>query len=398
MNILTLLDGMSLEEIGKAVMAERNSCVQAKAQELLDRLMENEICEFFEDAANAQEGNFRNGFYSRTVNTAFSPLTLRVPRDRIGNFRTKLLSPYQRTAGNICELIQRLYIRGMTEREIVDQILDEFGVTLSRETVRKTVNKVLGEAISFNTRVIPDCPIVFLDGTYVPLRRRYDDTSKVQKECIMVALGITREGNKVILGYYFTPNEGAGAWDEVLENLRSRGLYSPSLFVTDGLQGMPEAIHRAFLLAKHQLCLVHQTRTICRDVRKSDRKQIADEFEKVYHSGSKSEAEGKLSDFETKWEKTYPNMVKKLRKKEGLFTFMSYPEPLWKTIYTSNAIEGFNSKLKRATRQRIILNSEDNAMIVITACCADYNKNAERIVLRHFSEMTDQQKNELLMD
>ena len=202
---------------------------------------------------------------------------------------------------------------------------------------------------------------------------------------------------KVILGYYFTPNEGSLAWDEVLENLRSRGLYSPSLFVTDGLQGMPEAIHRIFPMARHQLCLVHQTRTICKDVRKSDRKQIAKEFSEVYHSICRSEAEKKLSEFEVKWEKTYPNMVKKLRKKEGLFTYMSYPEQLWKTIYTSNAIEGFNSKLKRATRKRIIMNSEENAMIVITSCCADYNKNSERIVLRHFSEMSDQQKNELLM-
>ena len=84
----------------------------------------------------------------------------------------------------------------MTEREIIDQIIDDFGVTLSKETIRKIVNKVLGDAIAFNTSALPDCPIVFLDGTYVPLRRRYDDTSKVQKECVMLALGITREGKR----------------------------------------------------------------------------------------------------------------------------------------------------------------------------------------------------------
>ena len=397
MNILSLIDGMSEEEIGKIIVGEVNSFICEKAQTLLDGLMKNEIIDFFADASNATDGNFRNGYYSRTLNTVYGPLTLRVPRDRIGQFKTKFFVPYKRTTDNICEMIQRLYVRGMTEREIVDEINDDFGTSLSRETVRTTVNKVLKEALDFNKRVIPNCPIVFLDGTYVPIKRRYEGTSKVEKECVMVALGITEEGEKVVLGFYFTPNEGAWSWDDVLADLKSRGLYSASLFVTDGLQGMPEAIHRNYPKAKHQLCLVHETRTICRDVRKSDRKTVSGDFKNVYSAKDKAEAESRLSGFEAKWEKTYPNMVRKLRKQIDLFTFMDYPKLLWKSIYTSNAIEGFNSKLKRLTRKRILMNSEDNAVITIVSCCADYNKNAGKIRLRKFNDMSDEEKNSLLL-
>lgn len=397
MNILSLIDGMSEEEIGKMIVGEMNSFICEKAQTLLDGLMKNEIIDYFADASNATEGNFRNGYYSRTLNTVYGPLTLRVPRDRIGQFKTKFFVPYKRTTDNICEMIQRLYVRGMTEREIVDEINDDFGTSLSRETVRTTVNKVLKEALDFNKRVIPNCPIVFLDGTYVPIKRRYEGTSKVEKECVMVALGITEEGEKVVLGFYFTPNEGAWSWDDVLADLKSRGLYSASLFVTDGLQGMPEAIHRNYPKAKHQLCLVHETRTICRDVRKSDRKAVSGDFKDVYSAKDRAEAESRLSDFESKWEKTYPNMVRKLRKQIDLFTFMDYPKLLWKSIYTSNAIEGFNSKLKRLTRKRILMNSEDNAVITIVSCCADYNKNAGKIRLRKFNDMSDEEKNNLLL-
>ena len=397
MNILSLIDGMSEEEIGKIIVGEVNSFICEKAQTLLDGLMKNEIIDFFADASNATDGNFRNGYYSRTLNTVYGPLTLRVPRDRIGQFKTKFFVPYKRTTDNICEMIQRLYVRGMTEREIVDEINDDFGTSLSRETVRTTVNKVLKEALDFNKRVIPNCPIVFLDGTYVPIKRRYEGTSKVEKECVMVALGITEEGEKVVLGFYFTPNEGAWSWDDVLADLKSRGLYSASLFVTDGLQGMPEAIHRNYPKAKHQLCLVHETRTICRDVRKSDRKAVSGGFKNVYSAKDRAEAESRLSDFESKWEKTYPNMVRKLRKQIDLFTFMDYPKLLWKSIYTSNAIEGFNSKLKRLTRKRILMNSEDNAVITIVSCCADYNKNAGKIRLRKFNDMSDEEKNSLLL-
>ena len=396
MNILSLIDGMSEEEIGKIIVGEVNSFICEKAQTLLDGLMKNEIIDFFADASNATDGNFRNGYYSRTLNTVYGPLTLRVPRDRIGQFKTKFFVPYKRTTDNICEMIQRLYVRGMTEREIVDEINDDFGTSLSRETVRTTVNKVLKEALDFNKRVIPNCPIVFLDGTYVPIKRRYEGTSKVEKECVMVALGITEEGEKVVLGFYFTPNEGAWSWDDVLADLKSRGLYSASLFVTDGLQGMPEAIHRNYPKEKHQLCLVHETRTICRDVRKSDRKAVSGDFKNVYSAKDRAEAESRLSGFEAKWEKTYPNMVRKLRKQIDLFTFMDYPKLLWKSIYTSNAIEGFNSKLKRLTRKRILMNSEDNAVITIVSCCADYNKNAGKIRLRKFNDMSDEEKNSLL--
>ena len=397
MNILSLIDGMSEEEIGKIIVGEVNSFICEKAQTLLDGLMKNEIIDFFADASNATDGNFRNGYYSRTLNTVYGPLTLRVPRDRIGQFKTKFFVPYKRTTDNICEMIQRLYVRGMTEREIVDEINDDFGTSLSRETVRTTVNKVLKDALDFNKRVIPNCPIVFLDGTYVPIKRRYEGTSKVEKECVMVALGITEEGEKVVLGFYFTPNEGAWSWDDVLADLKSRGLYSASLFVTDGLQGMPEAIHRNYPKAKHQLCLVHETRTICRDVRKSDRKTVSGDFKNVYSAKDRAEAESRLSGFEAKWEKTYPNMVRKLRKQIDLFTFMDYPKLLWKSIYTSNAIEGFNSKLKRLTRKRILMNSEDNAVITIVSCCADYNKNAGKIRLRKFNDMSDEEKNSLLL-
>ena len=397
MNILSLIDGMSEDEIGKMIVGEMNSFICEKAQTLLDGLMKNEIIDYFADASNATEGNFRNGYYSRTLNTVYGPLTLRVPRDRIGQFKTEFFVPYKRTTDNICEMIQRLYVRGMTEREIVDEINDDFGTSLSRETVRTTVNKVLKDALDFNRRIIPNCPIVFLDGTYVPIERRYEGTAKVEKECVMVALGITEEGEKVVLGFYFAPNEGAWSWDDVLADLKSRGLYSVSLFVTDGLQGMPEAIHRNYPKAKHQLCLVHETRTICRDVRKSDRKAVSGGFKDVYSAKDRAEAESRLSDFESKWEKTYPNMVRKLRKQIDLFTFMDYPKLLWKSIYTSNAIEGFNSKLKRLTRKRILMNSEDNAVITIVSCCADYNKNAGKIRLRKFNDMSDEEKNSLLL-
>ena len=106
MNILSLIDGMSEDEIGKMIVGEMNSFICEKAQTLLDGLMKNEIIDYFADASNATEGNFRNGYYSRTLNTVYGPLTLRVPRDRIGQFKSEFFAPYKQATDKICERIQ----------------------------------------------------------------------------------------------------------------------------------------------------------------------------------------------------------------------------------------------------------------------------------------------------
>ena len=160
---------------------------------------------------------------------------------------------------------------------------------------------------------------------------------------------------------------------------------------------MPEAIHRTFPLAKHQLCLVHETRALCRNARKSDRKNISDAFRYVYTAGNKKEAEERLTAMEEEWEKTYPSMIRRLKKQENLLTFMDYPEALWKTINTSNTIESLNAKLKRLTRKRILMNSENNAIITIASSCTEYNKNAGKITLRHFGDLSEEERKELFL-
>lgn len=160
---------------------------------------------------------------------------------------------------------------------------------------------------------------------------------------------------------------------------------------------MPEAIHRNYPLAKHQLCIVHETRTICRDVRKSDRKEVSNDFSKVYLSDSKETALTHLDAFLAKWRKTYPTMTRKLAAQKDMLTFMEFPKILWRSIYTSNIIESFNSKLKRLTRKRILMNSEDNAVITIASTCASYNKSSGTISFKHFGDLSENEKKGLFL-
>lgn len=388
MNIVTSFKANSIEEFVNSFSNGLSVFMRNKIEALINELLEEEILVCIEKALQEDKKTRRNGHYTRFIKTEFGPIEIKIPRDRLNLFETKILKPYQRRTMSLDEMIQDYYLRGLTTNEISDLLFENQAIELSRETIRKTVNKVLGESEKLNQRKLPNCPFIYLDGTYVSFKRYKGDTSSIEKECCMVALGVTDEGKREILGFYFTPNESTSSWKNVL---KKRGVTSPQLFITDGLQGMPEAIKEIYPMAKHQLCLVHVTRNIIHHARKCDQKEIAEDFKKVYslEITTNKEAEKALNTFVNKWSKTYPRYMDSLLQKENLFTYLEFPKELRVQLYTSNPIECFNAKLKRDVSKRIQFNSEDNAFINITAVCKRYNRNAKTIrCLSYLDEKT----------
>lgn len=381
MNILPNFKPNSIEEFANSFTNDLLGFMRKKTESLINELLEEEIIDCLEKTLLEDKKTRRNGFYTRLIKTELGPMEIRVPRDRLNLFETKILKPYQRRTLSLDEMIQDYYLSGLTATEISESLCNNQEIDLSRETIRKTVNKVLGESEEFNKRDLPNCPFIYLDGTYVSFKRYKDNTASVEKECCMIAMGVTEEGKRVILGFYFTANEGASSWVNVLEDLKRRGVNNPKLFITDGLQGMPNAIQQTYPMAKHQICLVHVSRNIVHNARKSDQKEIAEDFKKVYDPviTTKEEAIEALTIFTNKWSKTYPRYMRSLLQKENLFTYLEFPKELRVNIYTSNPIESFNSKLKRTIKRRIQFNSEDNAFINITSVCKKFNKNSKTI-------------------
>lgn len=230
--------------------------------------------------------------------------------------------------------------------------------------------------MKFNQEQVEDCPFVYLDATYIPFKRSIGLDKSVEKEGILVALGITPSGYKKILGYVFGETEKIDLWKELLRNLKERGLKNPKMFITDGLSGRPEAIREIYPHALHQRCIVHYQRNLKSHVRKSDWENIGDDFQKVYRSKTKEEAVDKFELFSSFWGTKYKGLKQRIEKtNDNIFSYYSFPEEIRRRLYTSNAIEGFNSKLKRETRKRILMNTEDNASIVIATVCRSYNSS-----------------------
>lgn len=391
MSIIQLFSSMTPEQAASAIKDDLRSFVRSELERALNEALEGEIEDFLSEASSERgERIYRNGYYERVLKTSYGPLSLRVPRDRISLFRTEMLKPYQRSTVDLEYIAQRLYLEGLTLSEVSEHLSSESS-DLSRESVRKLVARLAKAAEEFRTRGLPECVAVFMDGTYVPLKRNYGGSSSVSKECIEVALGVTKDGRRQVLDFRAVPQEGAGNWSDFLESLRKRGIGSPKIFVTDGLAGMPEAIAKSFPGAKRQTCLVHVQRNIAQAVRIRDRKEIMDDFKAVYSKASRNECDEAFSGFVSKWSKPYPKLMLSLvERQDSMFRFYEFPKPMWKSIYTSNAAESLNSIAKRKTRARIQYNSEDSALIVLTKVFEDYNRSAKPA--RFMPELSEEER------
>ena len=287
----------------------------------------------------------------------------------------------------------------MTHREIVSYLDETMGVNLSKESSARMVRKILSTALEFKERKLPKCVAIFMDGTYVPLKRRYSSYStEVTNECVMVIMGITDKGSKEILDFVTVPNEGSHSWKDFLKALKERGIGNPKIFITDGLQGMPDAISEVFPNAKHQCCLVHIQRNISQNVRVKDRKEIIEDFKKVYNEETINQTKKQFNSFVNKWKITYPRLIQRIVETPGLFTYLDFPNVMWKSIMTSNAIESFNAELQRYSNRRILFNNESNQIVVLTGCISDYNQSAKKKKEKYLQELTEEEKFNLGFD
>ena len=212
-----------------------------------------------------------------------------------------------------------------------------------------------GEAEGFNSGKPPKCAFVCLDGTRLPVRGRHGDgPDRCEKECVMAALGITESGRKEALGFRIGPSESAEGRGKCLESPKERGIGEPMMSIADGLQGMPEAIRRAFPGPSRQRRPVHVGRNVPSGARGKGRQAVSDDFKSVYPAGSEAEAKARLGPFVAKRPQAHPSFGKYLAE-PGPFPFCRFPKAAWGPLCTSNAVEAFRACLKRKLRARLAL-------------------------------------------
>lgn len=301
--------------------------------------------------STGEPGNSRNGYGKKTVTTDAGRMELEIPRDRQSSFDPQLIAKYQRRFPGFDEKIISMYARGMSTREIVGHLRDLYGVDVSPDLISAVTDAVLDEVAAWQARPLePVYPIVFFDALRVKIR----DEGLVRNKAVHIALGVRADGAKEILGLWLEQNEGAKFWLRVMNELKNRGVDDILIAVVDGLKGFPEAILSVFPDAQVQTCIVHLLRHSLDFVSYKDRKVVAAALKAIYRADDAAAGETALSAFEaSQWGSKYPAIGQSWRRAwSEVVPFFAFHPDVRRLIYTTNAIEALNSKLRRAVRAR----------------------------------------------
>ena len=298
-----------------------------------------------------QAGNSRNSYGRKTVITDTGKIDIDVPRDRSGSFDPQLIAKYQRRFPGFDDKIISMYARGMSTREITGHLRELYAIDVSPALISTVTDAVLEEVVAWQQRPLdPAYPLVFFDAIRVKIR----DEGMVRSKAIHIALGVRADGRKEVLGLWIEQNEGAKFWLRVMNELKNRGVDDIMLAVVDGLKGFPDAITAVFPEAVVQTCIVHLLRNSMDFVSWKDRKPLATALKSIYRAVDAKSAEEALTAFEaSEWGMRYPAISQSWRRAWAeVIPFFAFPNEVRRIIYTTNAIEALNSKLRRAVRAR----------------------------------------------
>ena len=294
--------------------------------------------------------NARNGHSSKTVRSDDGKIEVKVPRDRQGEFEPKLVGKHQRHFDGFDEAIISLYSRGLSVREIQEHLKEIYKVEVSPMLISTATEAVADEVKQWQSRPLdPVYPIIYFDAIVAKVRHE----GRVSNRAIYLALGVTMEGRKEILGMWSSQSEGSRFWLNVFTELKNRGVTDTLICCVDGLAGLPEAIETVFPQAKVQLCVVHMLRNSLKYVSWKERKEVAAELKNVYNAPTAEAARTALNAFRERYDERFPAISKSWENHwDRLVPFFDYPEEIRKIIYTTNAIESLNSSFRKISRHR----------------------------------------------
>lgn len=322
---------------------------------LMQEMLEAEMTEHLgypkHDPAGYLTGNSRNGSYQRTLRSSDGHLVLDIPRDRTGDFTPTVVTSYKQVSTELEQKIIALYAYGTSTKDIAEFLLETYGVEISEGFVSQVTNAVMGLAKDWQTRPLQAVyTIAYLDAIHIKCR----EEGRVINKAVHIIMAYDLEGKKDILGHYIASGgEGAKFWLGVITDLKNRGVTDILIACVDGLSGFEQAIHSIFPQTTVQRCVVHAIRNSLAYVPHKLKSEFMDYLKPVYTASTKDEAETALALLADRWSEKYPMAVNIWKNNwEALSHYFSFGPDIRRMIYTTNAIESYNSVLRKYTKNK----------------------------------------------
>jgi len=352
--LLDEYDIQSAEDIQDALKDLLGGTIQS----MLEAEMDNHLG--YEPYERSESSNARNGKKSKTVRSKYGEMEIEVPQDRESSFQPEIVKKRQKDISQIEEKIIAMYARGLSTRQISEQIEDIYGFEVSEGLVSDVTNKLLPEIEDWQQRPLSNVyPIVFIDAVHFSVR----DNNVIKKLAAYVILGINENGRKEVISLQIGQNESSKYWLGVLNELKNRGVNDILILCADGLTGMKEAVNAAFPNTEYQRCIVHQVRNTLKYVADKDKKKFAEDLKTIYQAPAETLAHERMLEITEKWEGFYPNAMKSWSANWDVISpIFKFSADVRKVIYTTNAIESLNSTYRRLNRQRSVFPTDTSLL------------------------------------
>ena len=307
------------------------------------------------DSANA-----RNGKKQKTLRSKYGEIPIEVPQDREGSFEPQIVKKRQKDISSIEDKIISMYAKGLTTRQISEQIEDIYGFEVSDGMISDITDKLLPDIQDWQQGPLSSVyPIIFIDAVHFSVR----DNHVIKKLAAYVILGINEDGRKEVLSIQIGENESSKYWLSILNELKNRGVKDILILCADGLSVIKESINVAFPNTEYQRCLVHQVRNTLKYVANKDKKEFATDLKTIYHAPSEELGHSRMLEVTDKWQSHYPNAMKSWSDNWDVISpIFKFSADVRKVIYTTNAIESLNSTYRRLNRQRNVFPSDTSLL------------------------------------
>lgn len=308
-------------------------------------------------AKEEEAGNRRNGYTHKTLKTSVGQVEIATPRDRSGTFDPELVGKRERVLNDeLDRKILGLYGLGLSYADISTHIREIYGVETNDAVINAVTNTVIEDLRAWQTRALePVYPIVWMDAAFFKIKHQ----GAVNSRAVYTVLGVDEHGYKDVLGMYVAETEGARHWLGVLSDLQQRGVKDILMACTDNLKGFADAIETIFPRTDVQGCIVHQVRHTLRYVGYKDIPAVLADMKAIYKAKDEQAALEALDALAEKWGDRYPKVVESWRNNWArLSTFLRYPEPIRRLIYTTNIIEGYHAQLRKVTKTKRVFDGD----------------------------------------
>ncbi len=372
---------------GQILKGPDGDFLRESMKKLLTEIMQSEVAAQIGAALyerTSERLGHRNGYRDRTWETRLGEIDLKVPRLRQGTYFPSFLEPRRRAERALVSVVQEAYVSGVSTRAVDDLVVALGGTGIDKSRVSRMCAELDEQAEEFRSRTLDEEVVyVWLDAIYEKVR----EGGRVRSMAGVIAIGVTAQGRRTVLGLDIGHAESFGFWRDFLRSLVKRGLKGVQLVISDAHEGLRKAVEEVLVGATWQRCRVHAMRSLMTHVPKNHQAMVLAAVKTIFVQESLAEAKKHLKEVVKAVKVKCPKAAEMLLEMaDDVLAHMAFPPEHWRQLHSTNTLERLNREIRRRTRVVGIFPNRKSALRLMTHLLSEQDDEWQAAEKAYFSQ------------